>query len=337
MLRVGVLGPTGYSGAQLLNILLRHPKAQIVYLGSRRETRPAISDIWPILRGRIDMRCALLDADPLPQMDAAFLCLPHAAAMANVPKLLAAGAKVIDLSADYRLKDAAEYKRWYKVDHTDAANLPKAVYGLTELFREQVSKAVLLANPGCYPTAVECAVAPMLARKLAGAGTIIVDAKSGISGAGRDPKPDLHFPEANESVSAYKVGVHQHAGEMTQTLSQIAGRKVDLLFVPHLIPMDRGILATCYVPLAAETDAKALATVYAEFYKGCPFIRVRSDDSLPTTKQVFDTNFCDIAVRVSGKTAIVISVIDNLIKGAAGQAVQNMNVMFGMDETLGLL
>lgn len=338
MVRAGILGPTGYAGLELIKILLRHPQAEIAYLGARREERPAIDTIWPILRNRIDMRCAQLDKDPFPAMDVAFLALPHTVAMNYVPRLLAQGTKVVDISADYRLLDAATYKKWYKVDHTDAGNLRRAVYGLCELFRAQIAGADLVANPGCYPTAVELGLAPLLSGGRAQTGAqIIVDAKSGVSGAGRDPKPELHFPEANESFTAYKVGTHQHMGEILQTAKTLARRDVNVLFVPHLVPMDRGILATCYVPLAAEATTDELKKLFAEFYAGERFVRVRTDDAIPTTKHVYDTNFCDIAVRGIGRTAVVVACIDNLVKGAAGQAVQNMNILFNLDEAAGLM
>ena len=338
MIRVGILGPTGYAGLHLIRILLRHPEAEIAHLGSRRENRPHIAEIWPILSGRIDMRCSLLDADPIPELDAVFVALPHTKAMERVPKLLDSGVRVIDVSADYRLRDPAAYRKWYKVEHTDVANLERAVYGLPELFRKEIGGADLLANPGCYPTAMELAAAPLLRKQLVAPGErIVVDAKSGVSGAGRTPKPHLHFPEANESVTAYKVGEHQHAGETRQAFARLAGCDVELLFVPHLVPMDRGILATCYIPLVRRQDTAALKKLFADFYASDRFVRVRTDDSIPKTKDVLDTNFCDIAARGFGDIAVVIACIDNLIKGAAGQAVQNMNVMFGLDETAGLL
>lgn len=337
MIQTGILGPTGYSGLELIRILLRHPQVQIAYLGARREDHPAISDIWPILRGRFDMRCALLDTDPVPPLDVAFLALPHTVAMAYAPKLLASGVRVIDLSADYRLKDHSVYQKLYKADHTDPGNLGHAVYGLCEFYRKQIAPARLVANPGCYPTSVELALAPLLREKLASGDRIMVDAKSGVTGAGRTPRADLHFPEVNEGITAYKIGVHQHAGEILQTARDLFGKPVDVLFVPHLMPMDRGILSTCYVPLAKETTTQDLQALYGRFYASEPFVRVRTDDLIPSTKHVYDTNFCDIAVRAFGKTAVAISCIDNLIKGAAGQAVQNMNVMFGIPETTGLL
>jgi N-acetyl-gamma-glutamyl-phosphate reductase len=337
MVRVGILGPTGYTGLELLRLLLRHPDAEIVYLGTRREERPPISEIWPILRGRLDMRCSVLGKDPVPKMDLAFLAIPHTLAMDYVPALLKSGVRVVDLSADYRLKDPAAFKKWYGVEHRDPANLQQAVYGLSELFRDEIKPARLVANPGCYATAIQLALAPLLRNHMTSPDApIIADAKSGVSGAGRDPRPDLHFPEANESVSAYKVGTHRLTGEMLQGMRRIAGRDVELLFVPHLIPMDRGILATCYVPLTASPTTQELKDLYARTYKSEPFVRVRMDDALPTTKHVYDTNFCDMAVRGFGKTAVLISCIDNLVKGAAGQAVQNMNIMLNLPETAGL-
>ena len=337
MIRVSIIGPTGYAGFHLIDILLRHPEAEIVYLGARREERPHIAEIWPALTGRIDMQCALLGSDPLPETDVAFVALPHTVAMAHVPGLLQRGIRVVDISADYRLDSAEAYEAYYGKEHTDPANLGKAAYGLCELFRDDIAAAALVANPGCYPTAVELALAPVLRNGLVRAdGRVIVDAKSGVTGAGRSPKPHLHFPEANESVTAYKVGVHQHTGEMLQTFARLAGKDVGLLFVPHLVPMDRGILATCYVPLAKVADGDDLTGLFREFYAAAPFVRVR-EGGAPRTKDVTGGNFADLGVHSFGDTAVIISAIDNLIKGAAGQAVQNMNIMFGLDETVGLI
>lgn len=338
MIQAGILGPTGYAGLHLIRILLRHPRAEIAYLGSRRKERPHITGIWPALTDRIDMRCALFGTDPMPALDVMFVALPHTLAMAHVPSLLEQGIKVVDISADYRLKDPQTYAKWYKAEHTDTVNLERAAYGLCELFKDEIAGADLVANPGCYPAVIELALAPLLANKLVKSGAqIIVDAKSGISGAGRDPKPHLHFPEANESVTAYKVGIHQHTGEILQTAARLAGGDVDILFVPHLVPMDRGILATCYVPLTKPQTEDALTMLYAAYYDEAIFVRLGTENAIPNTKQVFDTNFCDIAVRSVGDNAVVLACIDNLIKGASGQAVQNMNIMFGLDETLGLL
>jgi len=337
MIRAGILGPTGYAGLELINILLRRSDVKIVYLGSRREPQPLISETWPQLRGRLDMRCSSMEPQDLPAMDVAFIALPHTVAMEYVPALMDRGVAVVDLSADYRIKDPAQYAKHYKHDHTDAARLSQAVYGLPELFREEVRKARLVANPGCYPTSIILALAPLLRAGLVELGRpIIVDAKSGISGAGRTPNEKLHYPEANENFRAYKVNEHQHRGEIQQTFDILAGAKTRFCFVPHIVPMDRGILATCYVPLRTPAAAEELCGVFSKFYAGQRFVRFLGAD-LPETKNVMMNNYCDIGLRVADDTAIVMSAIDNLVKGAAGQAVQNMNILFGLDESLGLL
>ena len=338
MVRVGIVGPTGYAGLDLIKILLGHPEADIVYLGARREERPPITQIWPSLRHRIDMPCALLGSDPVPEMDVVFLALPHTVAMKHTSAFLDRGVRVIDISADHRLKDPAVYKKWYGKEHAEPRNLSRAVYGLCEFHREEIAGADLVANPGCYPTGAQIAVAPLLKNGLLRPeGRLIIDAKSGLSGAGRTPTPALHFPEANESVTAYRVCTHQHTGEMLQALAEMAAAPVNLIFVPHLVPLDRGILVTAYVPLTAAADTAALERLYGDLYRNEPFVRVCEDDAIPNTKHVMGTNFADVAVRAAGDVAVAIAVIDNLVKGAAGQAVQNMNIMFGLDETLGLM
>ena len=338
MFRVGILGPTGFTGLELIRLLARHPEAEVVYLGSRRDPQPEITEIWPALRGIIDLRCAGLAPEDMPEMDVAFMALPHTVAMDYAPLLLDRGVPVVDLSADYRLRDPATYARYYQKEHKDPDHIPMAVYGLPELYRERIPGARLVANPGCYPTAVELALAPLLREGLAAESeTIIVDAKSGASGAGRKPSQKLHYPEANENFRAYKVGVHQHSGEIQQTLNDLAGREVPFCFVPHIVPMDRGILATCYVPLTSGATTEQLSELFAAFYAGEPFVRTLGPEDLPETKDVFMTNFCDIAVRVVGDRAVVLSAIDNLVKGASGQAAQNMNLILGVEETLGLL
>ena len=305
MIRAGIVGPTGYSGLDLINILLRHPEAEIVYLGGRREERPHIADIWPSLAHRLDMRCALTGVDPLPEMDVVFLALPHTVAMDYAPQFLAKGVRVVDISADYRLKTAELYKQYYGKPHSDAGNLVRAVYGLCEFFRDEIVDADLVANPGCYPTAVQIALGPAVKHGLTPANAkLIVDAKSGVTGAGKSPKPNLHYPEMNESFTAYKVGVHQHRGEMIQTLNRLGGREVDLLFVPHLVPMDRGILATCYIPLVRPYGEGELRAVYEDFYKNDPFVRIRKDGAVPNTKHVSYSNFVDVSIHELGDTAV---------------------------------
>lgn len=337
-MKVGILGPTGYTGLELIKCLLRHPKAELCYLGARREERPHIAEIFPALRGAVDLHCEVVTpADPPKGIDLAFVALPHTVAMSFVPSLLAEGIKVIDLSADYRLRDAASYSTYYKVEHADPERLGKAAYGLPELYRQAIVGADLVANPGCYPTAIELALAPLLKADLAVPDeAIIIDAKSGVSGAGRKLSEATHYCECNGSIKAYKVGAHQHTGEILQTLGDVAGREVAICFVPHLVPMERGILTTCYVRLREAKDDAALTQAFADSYEDEPFVRVREGE-IPGTRDVCGTNFCDIAVRAVGDHAVVLACIDNLVKGASGQAVQNMNIIAGFDETEGLL
>jgi len=335
-IRVAIVGASGYTSLETIRWLLRHPSAKITYLASRKEEQ-AISALFPELLGRFDLPIRPFDAAALArEADVAFLCLPHVAAMEHVPPLLDAGVKVVDLSADYRLTDPALYEKWYKHAHLDTKNLAQAVYGLPEFFAAQIRTARLLSNPGCYPTAAALGTVPLLAAGLAEPTDIIINATSGISGAGRTPKLEHHFPERNESFEPYAIGTHRHAPEIEQTLSTVLHQKVNVLFVPHLLPVDRGILETIYLkakPGATEADAVA---ALQKFYQGKPFVRVRTAN-LPSIKYVANTNFCDVAVKLAGDRFVVISAIDNMVKGAAGQAIQNMNLMFGLEETAGLV
>jgi N-acetyl-gamma-glutamyl-phosphate reductase len=331
-LKVGVWGATGYTGFEIVRILLGHPEVEIVFLAAKIDRDTPIAEIFPVLGSRTDLICHV-DAEP-PQLDVALLALPHTISVRFAPGLLSAGVKVIDLSADYRLREPAEYEKWYGTSHGDTDNLGRAVYGLPEAFRSLIRKAALIANPGCYPTASILAIGPLLEGGMDIVGAI-VDAKTGVSGGGRNPNMAFHFPECNESVKVYKVGVHQHEPEIRQVLGDMAQGDVDVLFVPHLVPMDRGILSTCYVSLDGEASEEDLYDLYEKRYADEPFVRVRKD--LPSTKDVVDTNFCDIAVRVRDTTAIVISCVDNLLKGAAGQAIQNMNIMCGFPEETALV
>ncbi|MEK7270782.1 MAG: N-acetyl-gamma-glutamyl-phosphate reductase [Planctomycetota bacterium] len=335
---VVVAGPSGYTALELFRLALRHPGIEVVALFSRKEDAP-IGDIHPALRGRVDLRTTILRPEAIPKgAKAAFLCLPHGTAMEAAPMFLNAGLRVIDLSSDYRLKDAAVYEKAYKRPHTDKGNLPRAVYGLPELDAAgAIRKADLLANPGCYPTASVLALAPLFAHDLADPSDVVIDAKSGVSGAGREPTAPTHFPECNESLAPYKVaGAHQHLPEIEQILSLQAKRPASVIFTPHLVPMDRGILASCYARLTKSATRESLEALYRDFYKGAKFVRILAGDALPSTKAVAHTNFCDIAVRVQHGRALVFSAIDNLAKGASGQAVQNFNLMFGLDEGAGL-
>ncbi|MCX5712788.1 MAG: N-acetyl-gamma-glutamyl-phosphate reductase, partial [Candidatus Omnitrophica bacterium] len=288
-----------------------------------------------------DIVCDLPDIkDIASKCDVVFLALPHTVSMDLAPKLLKAGVKVIDLSADYRIKDVKVYEKAYNCKHKDKDNIAQAVYGLPELYRERIKKAKLVANPGCYPTAAALALAPLVSCvKGIDLDSIIIDAKSGTTGAGKKASDALMFAEVNEDFKAYKVNAHQHAPEMNQELSKLAGRKLEVTFVPHLLPLDRGILETIYVK---KTGGKVQGTrgkildVYKKFYKKEPFVRVCSEGVYPRIKDVANTNYCNIAIKEEDKQVIIISAIDNLLKGASGQAVQNMNIMFGFDESAGL-
>ncbi|MEM9703111.1 MAG: N-acetyl-gamma-glutamyl-phosphate reductase [Planctomycetota bacterium] len=331
---VAVHGATGYAARELLTILLRHPGAEITALTTRRNDAPLVADVHPALRNRLDLRCENLTPPQLAERaEVVFCCTPHGASMAVVPDLLEAGAKVIDLSADYRLDDPQVYAEWYKLDHTDAARLPETVYGLPELFRTQIPGAKLVANPGCYTSTTILALAPLLAGGWIEPDGIIVDAKSGTSGAGRNPKLGTLFCEVNENLAAYAVGDHRHQPEIEQVLTDVAQKPVDVLFTPHLVPMDRGILATIYATPTEPLTAEAAREILDLFYKHSPFVRVI--DGLPSTKAVVGTNFCDLTVREAKGRLVLLSATDNLLKGAAGVAVQNFNLITDRPETTG--
>ncbi|MBI1899932.1 MAG: N-acetyl-gamma-glutamyl-phosphate reductase [Planctomycetia bacterium] len=335
MIRVAILGATGYSALELVRILLKHPEAQITALTSRQEGNPHIAMVHPSLVGRIDLRCENLEPSAVAaRADCVFCCLPHGVVTSWVPPLLAADVRVIDLSADYRLKDPEVYTKWYALKHGDTKNLPRAVYGLPELYRSQIREARLVANPGCYPTCAALALGPLLKAGLIEPRGIIIDSKSGVSGAGRELKLTTHYPECNESVSAYNVGTHRHTPEIEQTLAAFCGQEVEIIFTPHLIPMDRGILTTAYSTPRGSVSEDQLKETLQKFYADEPFVRVV--DHLPGTKDTCGTNFCHVTARLVRGKVITISCEDNLVKGASGQAVQNMNLMFGFPETMGL-
>lgn len=335
MVKIGIIGAGGYAGQTLLGILLRHPEAKIVWLISEEAHKgKKISELYPHLKNICDLKCQVLDDldKVLTDIDLVFLALPHGIAINYVPKIIKAGKKVVDLGADYRFHDEAVFKKWYGIEHADKAILAEAVFGLPELYKEEIKKARIIGNPGCYPTASILGLTPLLKNKLIDPDSVIVDAKSGVSGAGRGVSLKTHFCERNDGVTAYAVNNHRHMGEISYQL------KAKVTFVPHLMPMDRGILATCYGKLTKNVAAKlALPALYKEFYKDAPFVRIYESGE-PCTKNVVGTNYCDIGISVNAETntVIVMSVIDNLIKGAAGQAVQNMNLMLGYEETLGL-
>ncbi|HHT9126130.1 MAG TPA: N-acetyl-gamma-glutamyl-phosphate reductase [Candidatus Brocadiia bacterium] len=348
MVKVGVVGATAYTSLELIKLLVKHPAVEIVYLGVRKEGNPRISEIFPSLQKILELRCTGMNPEEMPKgTDLVFVTLPPTIAMQYVPRFLQAGVKVIDFSADYRFQDKGIYEKWYKVSHTDTANLKEAVYGIPELFRDNIKNARLVSNPGCYPTSAILGLAPLVGARCnvplhINLDDIIIDAKSGVSGRGREPREDTHYCECNENVEAYNVGAHRHAPEIEQILSMVAGSNISICFAPHLVPMNRGILSTIYAKLVGRGDSASrpyseIMDVFNEFYRNEPFVRIKQGDELPKTKDVVGTNFCDIAVRVVGERVVVISCIDNLIKGASGQAVQNMNVMCGVEETAGLV
>jgi N-acetyl-gamma-glutamyl-phosphate reductase len=336
MVRVGILGATGYTALELIKLLLRHPQVRITRVTSRQEGGIPIASVHPQLVGRLDLRLQDASAEDLAEAcDCVFSCLPHGASSAAVKPLVDRGIRVVDLSADYRLRDPQSYRDWYGEHHADWQRLGKVPYGLPELFSEQIRNATLVANPGCYPTSAILPLAGLLRLELIEPSDIIVDSKSGVSGAGRTPKLTTHFPECNESVSAYNVGQHRHWPEIEQIVSTFVGVQARVIFTPHLIPMDRGILTTIYArPRTGDSHEEILHKLRA-FYSHAPFVRIV--DHLPATKDSAHTNYCDITVRRSGDRLVVISCLDNLIKGASGAAVQNMNIMFGFPETTALL
>jgi N-acetyl-gamma-glutamyl-phosphate reductase len=336
MIRVGILGATGYTALELIKILLRHPQAKITTLTSRQEGRPHISTVHPQLTGRLDLH--LEDFTPeqvVANVDCVFCCLPHAASAQAVVTMLSSSAKIIDFSADYRLRDAATYTEWYGHTHPDPGRLGKVVYGLPELFGSQIAGQQLIANPGCYTSTSILGLAPLLVHNLIKPSGIIIDAKSGVSGSGRTPKLTTLFTECNESMSAYSVGNHRHTPEIEQILSLATKQHVQVVFTPHLVPMDRGILCTMYARPWEPVTEEQLLTRMREFYAGKPFVRIVNH--LPATKDVAYTNFCDVTVRVTRGHVIVLACTDNLIKGASGVAVQNFNLMHGFPETTALL
>ena len=335
MIRVGIFGATGYTGIELVKILARHPKAQIVFATSDSYAGKKLSDAFPC---PYDLPLIAHDAAPLDAIDIAFLALPHGASADYAKRVLGAGARVLDLSADFRLHDATAYKKWYGLDHHAPELLPQAVYGLPELHREKIKPAKLIANPGCYPTSVILGLAPIL-RAGASDDTIIVDSKSGVSGAGRKATLSNSFVEVNENLAPYNIGrVHRHLSEMEQELQAIDARAA-LVFSPHLLPVNRGILSTMYVKLNNGWNEKTLRDLYAETYHAEPFVRVLPSGQIATLAHSNYTNYCTLSIHHVAEVgqAIICASIDNLIKGASGQAVQNMNLMFGLDETSGLL
>jgi N-acetyl-gamma-glutamyl-phosphate reductase len=337
-MKAGIVGASGYAGAELLRIINGHPHVEVTYITANTYAGESVDKLYPHLHSYAGLKFQEYSPqEALQEAEIHFVALPHGKAMEVVPALLEGGARVVDLSADYRLNDPGVYEQWYELEHTSAELLAEAVYGLPEINGDALAGAHLVAVPGCYPTAAILALAP-LAKKGYLSGGAIVDAKSGLSGAGRSLSLDTHFAQAEGSVKAYNVGGHRHTPEIEGVLSSIAGREIDVIFTPHLVPMSRGILATCYVRLKPGISGETIEELYKSFYKDCPFVILKDRGFFPETKAVSGSNYCHIGWYLdSGKgTLIVASAIDNLVKGASGQAIQCMNIMWGWEESTGL-
>lgn len=338
MIKAAVLGATGYAGIELVRLLTNHGDVSLEVLGSHSFAGQKISDVYKSFNHVLEKECEELDLDKAAKCDIAFTALPHGASKTVIPSLIERGLKVIDLSGDYRYDDAAVYEEWYGEKHSSPELLEESVYGLPELHREKIRGARLIGNPGCYTTCSILGAAPLLANKIGDTKNIIVDAKSGVTGAGRTSALPYSFCECTENTKAYKVAAHRHTSEIEQELSNIAGENIMISFTPHLIPQKRGILSTIYVNLNRPSSSEELVEMYKEYYKNEFFVRVKENGELPETKHVAGSNFVDIGVVYDKRLqrAVVVSALDNIVKGAAGQAVQNMNLLFGLDEKTGL-
>jgi N-acetyl-gamma-glutamyl-phosphate reductase len=336
-LKVGVLGSTGYTGAELVRLLINHPGVEISWLTSEKFSGKKISEVFPQFRKFLDIECAGIGKlGDFSKVDVAFSCLPNATSMHFVARLLKTGARVIDLSSDFRLKDVDTYKNWFKVKHSYGDLLKEAVYGLPEINREKIRDARIIANPGCYSTSAILGIAPILPHGFINGESVVVDTKAGLSGAGRAPTLEHHFSEANESLSVYGVEGHSQKPEMDQELSGLAGSPVNVTFIPHRVPMGRGILTTTYARLREKKSYEDIIEMYEEYYDRESFVRIYERGNFPETKNVRYSNFCDIGIGLQEDVFISVVALDNLTKGAAGQAVQNMNIMFDFPEDEGL-
>ncbi len=338
MIKVAILGATGYAGVELVRLLTNHPEVSLELLGSKSFAGEKISDIYQNFRDILDKELEEGDVEKAKKCDVAFTALPHGASKTVIPSLIEAGLKVIDLSGDYRYDDVKVYEKWYGEEHSSPELLKESVYGLCELHRDKIKSARLIGNPGCYTTCSILGAAPLLKAGLASDKNIIIDAKSGVTGAGRSLSLGTHFCECTENTKAYKVATHRHTSEIEQELSNISGKEIILSFTPHLIPQKRGILSTIYMNLTKDISIDEILEIYKEFYKDEHFVRVLPKGVLPETKHVAGSNFVDIGIVKDERLnrVVVVSAIDNIVKGAAGQAVQNMNILFGLDEKTGL-
>jgi N-acetyl-gamma-glutamyl-phosphate reductase len=338
MIKIGIVGGTGYTGVELLRILATHPQAQLTAITSRKEDGVPVAQMYPSLRGRVDLAFSSPDKANLNECDVVFFATPHGVAMAQAPELLANGVKVIDLAADFRMQDVAQFEKWYGMEHSCTDLLKEAVYGLPELNREKIKTARLIGNPGCYPTTMQLGLAPLLKAGVIDAGNLIADCKSGVSGAGRKAEIGILFSESSDSFRAYGVSGHRHTPETIEQLQHLTTEKVSLLFTPHLVPMIRGMHSTLYAQLNQEISNEAIQTLFEDAYRGEQFVDVMPFGSHPETRSTRASNMLRLAVHRpgDGKTLVILVVQDNLVKGASGQAVQCMNLMFGLDEGTGL-
>ncbi|MDR0405505.1 MAG: N-acetyl-gamma-glutamyl-phosphate reductase [Clostridiales bacterium] len=339
MIKVSVLGATGYAGIELVRLLTGHPAVAVTRLVSKSYAGQPLARVYPGFKNVLDITLEPLDVESAAaDSDVIFTALPHGASKEIIPLLLGKNARVIDFSGDYRYNSAEVYEKWYGQPHSSPELLKQSVYGLCELHREEIARARLVGNPGCYTTCSILALAPLLAKKMIRADGVIIDAKSGVTGAGRTAALDYSFCECTENTRAYKIAAHRHTSEIEQELSLLAGEEIVLSFTPHLIPLKRGILATCYADLTAPRTAGEVLAVFKEYYKDEYFIRVYDEGDLPETNHVAGSNFVDIGLAVDARLnrVIVVACLDNIIKGAAGQAVQSMNIMFGLPETTGI-
>jgi N-acetyl-gamma-glutamyl-phosphate reductase len=338
-INIAIVGSSGYTGGELFRLLLQHPLTAVTAVTSEKSAGQPIAAIFPQLTGLTDLVCESLDPDTIARKaDIVFLALPHVTAQQAAFQFHKLGKKVVDLSADYRLTDPALYEQWYEHAHQYPELLNVAVYGLPELHREKIKKASLVANPGCFPTGAILGLAPLVREGWIDPKSIIIDSKSGVSGAGRSPSLAYHYPEVNEGLTAYKVGTHRHTPEIEQELSALAGAKITVSFTPHLIPMNRGILTTIYTAAQKQADTAQAHALYQKFYKDETFVRLLPSGRFPDVRNQRGSNFCDIGIYVDPRTGriVIVTAIDNLVKGAAGQAIQNMNLVAGFSETEGL-
>lgn len=338
-MKIGIVGANGYGGVELIRYLVNHPYVEIKLLASHSSNGNSIVEQYPHLQGIIEMNISELNIEDVKEnIDVLFFATPSGVSKELIPQYIEAGIKIIDLSGDLRLKDGSLYEQWYKNTPAPPFALDKAIYGLTELNREWIKEATLVANPGCYPTATLLGLIPALQHKLIDGNSIVIDGKSGISGAGRKTSATTHYSEINENVKAYKLGKHQHIPEIEQIVSQVGNEHITVTFSTHLVPMTRGIMCTMYANLKEPINESKVISLYEDYYKDDYFVRIRKSGSWPATKEVTGSNFCDIGITVDERTnkLIIVAVIDNVVKGAAGQAIQNLNVMNGWDEKTGL-